>query len=83
MLVSLINIYSYVSNMRIIYIIFLYMSRPNSTQCTRAERQRQTKTLLDRQCKWGHDFTWTKTGWSTGLDKWQRALEVRCQEPMI
>jgi len=54
---------------------------PNSTHCTARKirmkkKQRQNKTVLDRQYKRGHGVNWTDTEESNGLDKGRRTMEV-------
>ena len=54
---------------------------PNSTQCTtckirKKEKQRQTQTTMDRQCKGWRKINWTDIEGSNGLDKGQRIMDV-------
>ena len=38
--------------------------------------RRQTKTTLDRLCKWGHDVTLTDTKGSSGFENWLKTIIV-------
>ena len=53
----------------------------NPVQCTmwkiqKKKKQRQTKAMLDRQQKWGHNITWTITKGSNGLDRWPMTMVI-------
>ena len=58
-----------------------WMQTDNRTRCTleagfEKRKEKQTKTMLNRPLKWGHNITWTNTEGHTGLNERPGTVEV-------